>query len=732
MKTYLTLIRMDIRLAFRQKVVIFFNYLMPLVFFFVFAESFHAEQGGAILQVITMVTVIGILGNGLFGAGMRAAQERENNILRRYKVAPISPLPLLVAAIVTGLVVYMPYVVLMLALSHYQYGMPVPPNVATILVFIMLGVIAVRSLGLIIASVVNSMQESGILVQIVYMAMLFLSGTTFPIAMFPNWLVTVSQFIPSTWLVTGLQGIILRQESLAANWQAVLAMLLTAAIGLFLSVKLFRWEKEERVRPSAKLWVLVVLLPFILLGTWQAHAKDNVTKTKILQRQLDRSRTMLIRNARIFVGNGKVIENGAILVKGGKIAELYEGNVPDPKEVNAEVQEAAGKTVLPGLIDIHVHLGAPGGTIDDWKDYDVTKAVNRELAAYLYSGVTAVRSLGDQTDSMLKIRGIVNSGEKHGAEFFLAGPLFTTPGGHGTEYFRDMPEAIRKQAESQFLRMPKTAAEATSDVQALKASGVDAIKAVVESGAAGALYNRLDPTILDAIGAAARAANLPFAVHTGDVRDIEDALHAGATSIEHGSMRQRIPDAVFSAMAKAGVYYDPTLYVAAAFPQYAAGKLDLLQRSLVQQAAPPKLLAATRRMIESPPANASRKRSADYPTDIAIANDNLVRAFRAGVPLVTGSDAGNMLVFHGPTIQYELQLWVQAGVPVSAALQAATLNAAKVLRADKRIGSLEKGKEATMLIVDGNPLEDIRAAEAISAVIFKGERLNRSGLLKPE
>ena len=74
-----------------RRSVIFFNYLMPLIFFFVFAQAFHAEQGGAITQVVTMVTVIGILGNGLFGAGMRAVQERENNILRRYKVAPISP-----------------------------------------------------------------------------------------------------------------------------------------------------------------------------------------------------------------------------------------------------------------------------------------------------------------------------------------------------------------------------------------------------------------------------------------------------------------------------------------------------------------------------------------------------------------------------------------------------------------------------------------------------------------
>src|SRR5882757_9849091 len=126
MNTYLTLIRTEIRLAYRQKVVIFFNYLMPMVFFFIFAQSFHAEQGGAILQVVTMVSVIGILGNGLFGAGMRSVQDREANILRRYKVAPISPMPLLVAATVTGLMLYLPYIVLMLSLAKFRYGMETP------------------------------------------------------------------------------------------------------------------------------------------------------------------------------------------------------------------------------------------------------------------------------------------------------------------------------------------------------------------------------------------------------------------------------------------------------------------------------------------------------------------------------------------------------------------------------------------------------------------------------
>jgi imidazolonepropionase-like amidohydrolase len=95
---------------------------------------------------------------------------------------------------------------------------------------------------------------------------------------------------------------------------------------------------------------------------------------------------------------------------------------------------------------------------------------------------------------------------------------------------------------------------------------------------------------------------------------------------------------------------------------------------------------------------------------------------------VTGSDAGNMLVFHGPTVQREIALWVEAGIPIPVAIQAATLNGAKLLRASDRFGSIEKGKEATLLVVDGNPLTDVKALEAISFVMFKGDRLNRGAL----
>src|SRR5947209_4368836 len=110
MKAFLAFLKMDLRLAGRNRAVLFFNYFFPLIFFFVFGQLFDAQQGNVILLVVTMVTVIGILGNGLFGAGMRAVMDREENVLRRFKVTPISAAPLLLASMITGVILYLPSV----------------------------------------------------------------------------------------------------------------------------------------------------------------------------------------------------------------------------------------------------------------------------------------------------------------------------------------------------------------------------------------------------------------------------------------------------------------------------------------------------------------------------------------------------------------------------------------------------------------------------------------------
>jgi imidazolonepropionase-like amidohydrolase len=622
----------------------------------------------------------------------------------------------------------MPNVILIFTLSHYLYGMPWPQSMGSILIFVTVAIVGFRAIGLILASVVNSMQESQLLVQLIYLPMLFLSGATFPLAMFPHWLLVVTQFVPATYMVIGIQGMLLRNEGIAANIQPTLALAVTGFVGLFISYKLFRWEKEEKIRGSAKLWLAAVLTPFLLLGFWQMHARTGITKTKILNRQLARSDTFLIRGARIFVGDGKVIENGSVLVRGGKIAEVYEGAGPDPRTLKAETVEAAGKTILPGLIDVHLHLGAPGGFYPDMSKYDAEKSMKRDLAAYLYSGVTTVRSVGDGLETVLKVRSTVRSGEVLGSDLYTCGPLFTASGGHGTEYFKELPAPARANLEKQFTRIPNSAEEARRQVDELKTQGADCIKAILEAGAGGRVYNRLDTALFDAIARQAHADSLPLAVHTGDARDMADAVQAQADSIEHGSFRERIPDSLFEQMARKGMFYDPTLSVGEAFKDFVAGKTDLLKRSLVQQAAPAELLQGTEEAMGSAETEPMRKALAQYPIDMSIAIDNLKRAREHGVLLVTGSDAGNFLVIHGPTVQHELQLWVQAGIPPAVALQAATVNAARLLRADKRIGSIRPGNDADLLVVDGNPLEDISATERISLVVFRGERIDRSEL----
>ena len=730
MRAYLALFRSNMRLTMRDRSVLFFNYLFPLIFFFAFAELFHAGTGQGVAYFVATVLTMGILGNGLWGAGMRSVQDREANILRRFKVTPISPLPLLVASMVSGWLLYLPVIAIIAGLAHVMYAMPLPQHWISLVVMASLGVCAFRAIGLILAAVTNTMAEANILIQMLYMPMLFLSGTTIPSSVLPAWAQTVAEFMPATYLVTGFQGIFFRNQSIFDNGPAVGALLLTTAMGLFLAVKLFRWEKEEKIAPRNRLWVVGVLAPFLIMGCWRSYTKEHIGQNEALFRDLQRSGTFLIRNTRVFPGDGTVKENATVLVHDGKIAGIFDGPGPDAYKIRAETIEGSGKTLLPGLIDVHVHLSSPGGMSTATEDYDVDKSMARDAAALLYSGVTAARSTGDGLDSSLKLRGLISNGSKLGAQFFICGPMFTAEGGHGAEYAQYVPKMMQEALKAQLVRIPKTVDEARRQVDELKTRGVDGIKAILESGfGEGMLYTRMDVALFRAVAAEARARNLPLAAHTGDSRDVSDAVEAGASSIEHGSWRDKIPDAVLAKMARDGVYLDPTLGVSEAYSQYFAGKADALDNSLVQQAVSANVLKGTREFVLSGKAVDAAK-AAIFAKAFEQSRDNLRRAWKAGVPLVMGTDSGNPLVFPGPSMHHELQLWVQAGIPAAVALQAATGNGAALLRAASRIGGIRKGMDADLLLVDGNPLQDIGATERISLVVFKGERLDRPALFE--
>jgi imidazolonepropionase-like amidohydrolase len=291
---------------------------------------------------------------------------------------------------------------------------------------------------------------------------------------------------------------------------------------------------------------------------------------------------------------------------------------------------------------------------------------------------------------------------------------------------------MRASFSAQFIRTPKTPGEARAQVDEVATQNVDAIKAVLESGVPGHTFNRMDLTVLRAVVEQAHARKLPVAIHCGNAADVADAVSLGCDSIEHGSFVDEIPDAVFAEMKTKGIAYDPTLSVVEGFISFAKGDTALLKRSLVQQVTPKDLVAGTEKAAADDAYKNMRDGLSHHPMRLAAGSHNLVKAWRAGVTLVAGSDAGNPLVMHGPTVQREIELWVEAGIPAEVALRAATENAAKLLRADKRIGTIEPGKEASLLIVDGNPVQDIQALSAISVVMMKGERVARTQIFDQE
>lgn len=729
MRPYIAHILSNLRLTTRERTVLFFNYAFPLGFYFLFAGLNKAKETGTIAAVLTSVLTIGLLGNGFFGGGLRAVMERENGILRRFKVAPPGPLPILVSAMVVGVLQYLPVVILMLGISVGYYGMAWPENWLSFFAFVIVANLAFRALGSIIAAVANSMAESNIIIQCFYFPMMFLSGATFPISFLPDWVQVLSQFLPATHLVSGLQGILVQKESLAENWKAATALLLTAGACTLIALKIFRWEKTEKLPAQAKLWVLAVLAPFLAMGAWDVYSRENLTRAKVQERALRQGQATLIQHARIFTATGEVIDRGAVLVREGRIAHIYRGDAPSAKSLNAVEVEGAGKTLLPGLIDVHIHIGAPGGVYEDQKKYGDPKLVDRRLQSYLYSGITTVKSTGDWIDSVLALRDKQRRREILASEFYVVGPLFTAEGGHPTQMLDFMPGQMKETGKAQFLRVPKSAEEARQMVRDLKVRGVDGIKGVLESGFEDKPMKRMDPKLLAAVCGEARVQGLPCVVHTSNAKDIADALEAGADGVEHGSIWEPIPDELLRRMAAKQLIYDPTLSVFEGLRMLREGDFKRLNDSLLQQAVPLDLLQSTRKIFSQA---AARNNMAPYPVNLPGAMDNLRRVMAAGIPVVTGTDAGNPLVFHGPTVQMEAELWVKAGIAPKDVLLAATRGAAALLRQGNRIGTIETGKQANLILVDGNPLEDITALRRISLVMLQGERVGRVGLLEDE
>jgi len=371
--------------------------------------------------------------------------------------------------------------------------------------------------------------------------------------------------------------------------------------------------------------------------------------------------------ARLIVGDGRVIENGTLVVEGAKIAQAgAAASVQVP--AGATRVNLAGKTVMPMIIDTHVHLSTE------------RDALIRDLKQRAYYGVSAALSLGPDGYGLLDVRRESIPGA---ARFYSAGRGIT------------MPEPGRTTAPYWIT----SAAEGRKAVEELAAHKVDIVKIWVDTR--DGKFKKLTPEIYGAIIDEAHARGLRVIAHLFDLEDAKGLLRANVDALAHG-VRDRDIDDEFVAMFKAR----PNLVLTPNLPERGV-KVDLSWLK-------PGLGANQFALLEK--ANTDRPAAQAF---YGIQARNLARLNAAGARIVLGTDGNRAWGAHE-----EMEDMVIAGMTPMQVIVAATRNSAQFLRMDS--GTLEPGKSADFIVLDANPLDDITNSRRISAVILRGAAVDRS------
>ena len=269
MRTTWTLTKNRMLLATRNRAFIFFSLVMPLAFLFLYASVFGKGDPRLVGYMMAAVLSLTVMGS-FWGLSIQLVMFREQGILRRFRVAPVGAGAMLASSLLSNYFLTIPTVVLELALAKWVYHVPSFGNLWGVWMLVSLGTLAFAALGLIVASVTNTMQETQVINNAIWFVFLFLSGATIPLPILPKWLQSVAVFLPATYLVTGLQEVMLRAASLWEVGAEALALAGGTVFAFFISRNLFRWEPEEKVTRRAKAWAVATVIPFLLLGVWES------------------------------------------------------------------------------------------------------------------------------------------------------------------------------------------------------------------------------------------------------------------------------------------------------------------------------------------------------------------------------------------------------------------------------------------------------------------------------
>jgi imidazolonepropionase-like amidohydrolase len=379
-----------------------------------------------------------------------------------------------------------------------------------------------------------------------------------------------------------------------------------------------------------------------------------------------------------------------VIVDEGKIVSIEDGFVLAP--AGAATIDLRTRTVLPGLIDGHTHLSSDRagneGLAAAMTDSQALGTLETQWNGMktLRAGFTTVRNLGDTGGKTLALREAIKRGWVMGPRIIDAGEAISTTGGH-------MDDRVGlADAVGEALVHTQNLCDGVDDcrraVRRQVGRGADVIKFASTGGvnSGTGLATRMFEDEARALVETAHAYGRKVAVHAHGLDGIKLAVRAGADSIEHGTT---IDEETAKMMAKAGTFYVPTLSTV-------NGYLERLAAN--PNAYPPAI-----------------KAQIDW--RIGITGKSLQVAYPAGVRIAYGTDAG--VSKHGRNAD-EFELLVKFGMPPAEAIKAATVNAAALLGLDKEIGTIEPGKSADIIAVDGDPLADVKVLKAMKFVMARG------------
>ena len=286
MRNLLTLTRMRVRLALRNKMFFFFSIVMPLGFFFLYSAVFAKSVPRDVQYLLGPVLGLNVMGS-FWGLSATLVTFREQGILRRFHVTPATATDMLVSSILANYVLTLPTVITEILLARLLFHVPNLGNLISIILLVTIGTLSFGSLGLVIASVTNTMQETQVLNQLLWLPLIFLSGATIPFTYLSSLVQHIALFLPATYLVSGLKRAIVDHYGPEKLLLVLGSLTIWFLLTLFLSSQLFRWEPEAKIPRKAKMYVAATVIPFILLGVWENKYGRVIAEEKVAIQRLD-------------------------------------------------------------------------------------------------------------------------------------------------------------------------------------------------------------------------------------------------------------------------------------------------------------------------------------------------------------------------------------------------------------------------------------------------------------